>query len=562
MAHSLKTLPGPSKVKLSPVVVEVIGSALASIVDEMGETLVRSSFSTNIKERRDCSTALFDSRGETLCQASHVPLHLGSFLAFVPLVLKRYPERSIRPGDVFIGNDAYEGGGTHLPDIVLAEPIFVGERIVAWAINCAHHADFVDRGSAHIYQEGLRIPPIKLHTGGEVQQGVLDLILLNCQVPDERLPDLRAQMAANRLGVERMQELCARYGTETIEAAGAELQDYAERRIRAGITKIPDGTYTFADRFDRSNFGQVLDFKLAAVVHGSEITLKFTSPPQVREGINVVYTALQAAVYYAIKTLVDPTVPPNSGLGRPIHIEAQKGTVLNCSHPAPVNWRLAACQNVVDLIYGAMAKVIPEAVTAASNASCGVAFSGRSRDGRIWAYTETIGGGSGARATKDGLDGIHVNMTNTSNLPVEALEGEYPLTVLRYELVEDSGGPGRQRGGMSLRRVYRAGQTLRGTVGGGRIRTAPWGLAGGKAGASGRFSVSRGELPLVSSAEFEEGDVIEIVSPGAGGFGDPRERDRSQLRKDVREGRVSLEQAVAAYGATPTLLDTCASEAD
>ena len=201
---------------VDPITVEVIGAAMASIVEETGETLIRASHSTNIKERRDCSTALFNARGETLCQAEHIPIHLGSFLDLVPHIMRRHPTQDIRPGDAFIGNDAYEGGGTHLPDIVLAEPIFVDNRLVAWTVNLAHHADFVDRGHAHIFQEGLRIPPVRLYRGGELQSDVQDLILLNCQVPKERLSDLRAQMAANRAGVQRFQALCAKYGTAIV----------------------------------------------------------------------------------------------------------------------------------------------------------------------------------------------------------------------------------------------------------------------------------------------------------------------------------------------------------
>ncbi|MGH7100288.1 MAG: hydantoinase B/oxoprolinase family protein, partial [Stellaceae bacterium] len=207
------------------ITVEVIGAAFASIGEEMGEALVRASYSTNIKERRDCSTALFDTEGNTLCQAEHIPMHLGSFIGILPHILRRHPAVEMAPGDVFVGNDAYEGGGTHLPDIVLAEPVFFDGRIVAWALNLAHHADFADRGHAHIYQEGLRIPPIRLYRAGRLQQDVQDLILLNCQVPRERLSDLRAQMAANRLGIARMQALCTRHGLETVLAAGAALQD-------------------------------------------------------------------------------------------------------------------------------------------------------------------------------------------------------------------------------------------------------------------------------------------------------------------------------------------------
>ncbi|WP_439521991.1 hydantoinase B/oxoprolinase family protein, partial [Marivita sp.] len=235
----------PSSQSLDPITVEVIGAALSSIVEETGEALVRASYSTNIKERRDCSTALFDREGRTLCQAEHIPVHLGSFLDFIPILLEGHDEDAIRPGDVFIGNDAYRGGGTHLPDIVLAEPIFINCVLSAWTVNLAHHSDFVDRAHAHIYQEGLRIPPIRLYRAGDLQTDVQDLILLNCQVPRERLSDLRAQMAANRVGVHRFQELCARYGVETVLASGQALLDYAERKMRAGIAALPDGQWRF-----------------------------------------------------------------------------------------------------------------------------------------------------------------------------------------------------------------------------------------------------------------------------------------------------------------------------
>jgi hypothetical protein len=277
---------------IDPITVEVLGSALSSIVEEMGEALVRASFSTNIKERRDCSTALFDRHGATLCQAEHIPMHLGSFIGIIPEILKRHPVETMRPGDVFIGNDAYAGGGTHLPDIVLGEPIFVDGRIVAWAVNTAHHADFADRGHAHIYQEGLRIPPIRLYRAGELQQDVQELILLNCQVPRERLSDLRAQMAANRLGVQRIQALCGKYGTDTVLAVGEALQDYAERKMRTGISALPDGTYRFADTYDSPELGRALDVSVGITIEGSEMRLHFDGPPQMRAGINMIYTAL------------------------------------------------------------------------------------------------------------------------------------------------------------------------------------------------------------------------------------------------------------------------------
>lgn len=541
--------PRPAAATIDPITVEVIGSALASITEEMGEALVRASYSTNIKERRDCSTALFDLAGKTLCQAEHIPMHLGSFLDFIPNILKRHPLDGIRPGDVFMGNDAYEGGGTHLPDIVLAEPVFVDGAMVAWVINTAHHSDFADRGHAHIYQEGIRIPPVRLYREGVLQGDVEEIFLLNCQVPRERLSDLRAQMAANRLGVQRMQGLCAKYGRDTVLAAGDALQDYAERKMRAGIAAIPDGTYHASDLFDSEDWPVELPISCAVTVKGDELLLEFDSPAQVRAGINMIWTALLSTVYYAVKSVVDPTVLPNAGLSRPITVKAAKGTVLNCAHPAAVNGRIALCQRVVDVIHLAFAQVVPERLTAACSSTVAAAlFSGASPDGTMWIYLETIGGGAGARVGKDGLDGIQVHLTNTSNLPVEALEGEYPLTLLRYELVDGSGGAGRFIGGMGIRRTYRADAPCRLRINMSRLNSAPWGLAGGLHGGKGSVTMNEEAAPLVGGdGVMRVGDIVDIITPGAGGYGPPAERDRARVRRDVAERRFTPSMADSVF---------------
>ena len=536
--------------ELDPITVEVIGAALESIVEETGEALVRASYSTNIKERRDCSTALFDVQGRTLCQAEHIPIHLGSFIGVVPKILEMHRVEDMRPGDVFVGNDAYVGGGTHLPDIVLAEPIFVDDRITAWTVNLAHHADFADRGHAHIYQEGLRIPPVRLYRAGELQKDILDLILLNCQVPRERLSDLRAQMAANRLGVQRFQALCAKYGAEVVLAAGDALLDYAERKMRAGIAGLADGSYRFEDVFENPEIDGELPLSVEITVAGDEMRLHFESPPQVRAGINMTYTALLATAYYIVKSVVDPTILPNAGLARPLTITAPEGTVRNCTHPAAVNGRVQTCQRVSDLILGALAKAAPDRVTACSNSACSVAtFVGqRKSDGSIWVYLETMGGGAGARPGKDGLDGVHVHVTNTSNLPLEALEQEYPLTLLRYELIDGSGGVGTFRGGMGLRRTYRADEDCRVRVDVSRIRSRSWGLFGGGEGASGGIVCGPGVAFDHDQATLKAGQWFEVVTPGAGGYGPPEKRAKDAVVRDLAEGVIDAATAKEAYG--------------
>lgn len=534
---------------IDPITVEVIGSALMSIVEEMGEALVRASYSTNIKERRDCSTALFDHRGNTLCQAEHIPMHLGSFLGVIEHITRRHALQDIRPGDVFIANDAYEGGATHLPDIVLAEPIFVDGVLIAWAVNTAHHSDFADRGHDHIYQEGLRIPPVRLYREGILNSDLQDMFLLNCQVPRERLSDLRAQMAANRLCVQRMQDLCKKYGTDIVLAAGDALQDYAERKMRAGIRAIPDGTYSFSDSFDSNQRDGSMIFSVKVTVAEDEMRLDFDGPPQVRAGLNLIYTSLLAATFFTVKSVVDPSILPNAGLSRPLTVTAPKGSILNCTHPAAVDGRIAAAQRVCDVIYGALAKALPGRVMAAGNGCCtGAIFNGTRRDGSLWVYLETIGGGGGARPWADGLSGIHVSLTNTSNLPVEALEGEYPLTLLRYELVAGSGGDGTFRGGLGIRRVYRAEAACRFTVEGSRVASHPWGLDGGREASGTRLDFGDGRTRFDGMVDLQPGQVVAIVTPGGGGYGPPERRDPARVARDLAEGRITAATAREIYG--------------
>lgn len=535
----------PELSTIDPITLEIIGNSFSSITEEMGAALIRASHSTNIKERQDCSTAIFDVDGNMLCQAEHIPMHLGSFLGIISHIVKRNDVSTLQPGDVFIGNDAYEGGGTHLPDIVLAEPVFYDDSLVGWAVNTAHHSDFADRGHAHIYQEGLRIPPVRLYRAGRLQEDLQAMLLLNCQVPDERLSDLRAQMAANRVAVHRLASLCDKYGKQVVLSAGRALQDYSERKMRAGIRAIPSGVYRFSDNFDLLGSSVSMTLSLEMEIKDDAMELRFDAPAQVREGVNLVYTGLLACVYYAIKAIVDPTIPPNSGLARPITVTAPSGSIINCAHPAAVNSRIAVSQRVVDLIFGAMAQVVPDRSIAAGNGSCVAAtFSGTRADGSMWVYLETIGGGMGARKDKDGLDGVHVHMTNTSNLPAESLELEYPITLMKYELVDGSGGCGRKRGGMGLRRTYRMEDSCRVTLSNvSRVQSAPWGLDGGASGAGSAVQFFRNGQPLpLDNKDFIKGDIIDIVTPGGGGYGPSSARDPEQVERDKREKVVTEEQ--------------------
>ncbi|MGH2667662.1 MAG: hydantoinase B/oxoprolinase family protein [bacterium] len=532
------------------IALEVIGSALLSIAEEMGQALIKSSYSSNIKERQDCSTAIFNVRGEVIAQAEHIPMHLGSLIMIVQEILTRYPVASLRNGDTFIGNDPYTGGSTHLPDITVASPVFFDGALVGFVANIAHHADGSGGPTRTIYDEGLRIPPIRIAEAGVLREDLMELLLLNFRLPRERRGDFRAQFAANRIGAERLGELLARYGRPTCEAAMDELLAYGERKIRAALRRIPAGVYTFEDWMDDDGAdGPPVPIKVTIAVDGDQIALDWAGTgPQVRGDINVVYLALVATVYYALKALLDPTIPANGGFYRAIKVDAPEGSIVNARPPAPVAWRTQTCQRIADVIFGALAPALPERVIGATNgANSAWVFSGTDpRTGQYYVYLETLAGGSGARATKDGLDAVQVHITNTSNLPVECLEMEYPLVVEEYALVPDSGGPGRHRGGLGLRRTIRVcgGEaTFLGTLD--RARVAPWGLFGGGEGGTASLVLNEGTPaeralpPKVAGLRLVKGDTVTIVTPGAGGYGPAPERDRACVARDLAEGKIS-----------------------
>ena len=529
-------LDGPDRLTL-----EVIGAALLTVAEEMGVALIKSSYSTNIKERQDCSTAIFDARGEVIAQAEHIPMHLGSLLGVVREVLARYPVDTLAPGDIFISNDPYTGGGTHLPDINLVSPVFADGALFGFVANIAHHADRSADRIRTIWDEGLRITPIRLAEGGRIREDVMELLLANFALPEQRRGDFRAQIAANRLGERRLGELIARYGAATVRAACDASLAYGERKIRAAIAGLPDGVYRFADAMDDDGVTPVpIPIVVTITKRGDALALDFAgSGPQCAGDINVVYFALVATVYYALKAVLDPTIPANSGFYRAISVTAPEGSIVNARLPAPVAWRTQTCQRIADVVLGALAQVVPDRVPAAGNgANCALVFSGVDpASGQIYVYLETLAGGSGATATGDGMDAVQVHVTNTSNLPVESLEAEYPLLVTEYALVDGSGGAGRYRGGRGLRRTIEViGHEARflGTTE--RARIAPWGLADGEAGGRARLVLNPGaaderELPpKVWGYVLRPGDRVAIETPGAGGYGPAAESAASDGR--------------------------------
>ncbi len=542
---------------LDRITLEVIGSALLTVAEEMGAALIRASYSSNIKERRDCSTAIFDARGQVIAQAEHIPMHLGSLLGTVEEVLRRYPIRELHPGDMFIVNDPYAGGGTHLPDINLVAPVFAGREPFGFVANIAHHADRTGERIRNIWDEGLRIPPIRLIERDRLREDVMELLLANFALPDERRGDFRAQLAVNRLGARRLGELIGRWGLATVRAACDELLAYGERKIRAGIAAVPDGVYRFTDAMDDDGVSEApIPITVSVAVEGDTMHLDFTgSGPESRGDLNVVRGALLATVYYAVKAILDPSIPANGGFYRAITVDAPEGTIVNCRPPAPVGWRTQTCQRVADAIFGAFAQALPGRVPAAGNgANAAMVFSGVDpARGGYYVYLETIGGGAGGTARADGLDGVQVHVTNTSNLPVECLEMEYPLLVEEYALVEESGGAGRWRGGMGIRRTIEVlghEASFLGSLD--RARIAPWGLSGGKPGGRGAIILNPGPheriLPSkVWGFRLAPGDRVSIVTPGAGGWGFPTERPAEPVLVDVEDGVISPERAAADY---------------
>jgi len=550
------------------VTVEIVGNLLLSIAEEMGYAIIRSAYSTNIKERRDISTAVFDPEGNMVAQAEHVAMHLGSLLGIIKEVYKNYSADEIKEGDMFIGNDPYNGGGTHLPDITVAAPVFSKGRLIGWVANLAHHSDVGGKvagstsgDAVSIFQEGLKLPLVRICRNNELCVDIVKIIMTNSRISNERYGDLQAQVAANRVGMRRMQDAYKRYGASLIDSM-YQLQDYAERKLKAGIAKLPDGEYSFMDHMDDAGIccPDPIPIAVKITIKGDSMVLDFAGTnPQVNGPINVTYNGLLATVFYSLKALIDPDIPSNAGIYRTFKVIAEEGLIINAQNPAPVGARIDTCMRVADVIFGAMSKAAPERAIAGCNSSCTSAiFSGNDPLDKehFYVYLETIAGGSGASKYKDGLSGVQVHMTNTSNLPIEALEMEFPLvTVLKYALIPDSGGPGKNRGGLGIMREFETMyDNILYTGLGDRQVFKPYGLDGGREGAGGSYYIFHKDgkeerLPSkCTDIVLKKGDIVSVRTPGAGGYGDPRERDIQRVLIDVTESKVSIEAAEEMYG--------------
>ena len=484
---------------------QVIGASLRSIADEMGAALVRSAFSANIKERRDCSTALFDARGRMVAQAEHIPVHLGALPDAVAAVRVHEPA----PGEAWILNDPF-AGGTHLPDITLVTRTRAG-----FAVTRAHHADVgaVEPGSLPaesrtLDEEGVVIPPTRL------EEEVLAELVSRMRNPDERRGDLRAQLAAHRLAERRLDELCERRGQERVEAAMDELHDYSERLVRAAIARLPDGRFEAVDVLEPVDRGE-LELRAAVTIAGDELEIDFAGTAAQHDGnLNCPLAVTRSACYFVVRCLTDPDVPASGGAFVPVRVRAPEGSLVNARGPAAVAaGNVETSSRLVDVVFAAFGRAMP--VPAQGQGTMNNLTLGNDR----FTYYETVGGGQGACPDADGPPAVHVAMSNTLSTPAEALELAYPVRVERHELRLGSGGDGVHRGGDGVVRELRVLEDCRLSLVGERRRRAPQGVRGGEPGLPGRNLLNGEELPGKVTRGLRAGDVVRVETPGGGGFG-------------------------------------------
>jgi len=550
-----------------PVAMEVFSNRLLAIAEDMGSILIRSSFSSNIKERKDASTAVFDARGRLVAQADHIPIHLGAMIGAVETILARYKLEDMLPGDAFICNDPYLAGGSHLPDVSIITPVHCDGAVRFFAGNIAHHADFGGRtpgstsgSSRSIYEEGLRLPVIRIARAGTVDEDLLWLIAHNTRDPEERVLDLRTQIGTNVRGGAMLTGLVGRMGWPAVEQAIEDVLAYTGQRLANRIAALPDGEYRFARAMDDDGFpGEPVPIICTVRIAGETLELDFAgSGPEARGAINLPDSALKASVYYCVKAVLDPGLMPNQGAIDPIRISAPMGSIVGPRPPAAVAARAVTSNRLCGAVFGALYQALPEALRMAScnDSTSATSISGwHPRRQTTYVYPESIGGGAGSFADRDGMDAVHVHTVNSTNLPIEALELEYPLLVDEYALVPDSGGAGRHRGGLGIARQLRILEdgtafSLRSDA---HVIAAP-GAAGGMPSNVTRVLRNPGtpEQELLHSKAsglvLRAGEAIRVETLGGGGFGPPAERPIAALAGDLREGKVSLEAAERDYG--------------
>ena len=549
---------------VDPVTLEVVRNKLEGIANEMQMTLLHSAFSPIVKEGMDCSAALFTADGQTIAQATAIPIHLATMIPALAAVVGKYPVAAMAAGDVYILNDPYSGG-THLPDVTLFIPVFADERVIGFSVTTVHHQDMggmspgsIPTNATEIYQEGLRIPPLKYMERGRVNETLEAMLRINIRLSDTFMGDLNAQLSACMVGARRLRELCGVYGADLVETLFILLLDRSEMMTRAALRTLPAGTYRYVDWLD--NDGVDLDRKVrievAVTIGDGSIHFDLTgSSAQVRGPINCVPSGAQAAAYYAVRALTDAQIPTNGGCFRPVTLHLPTGSIVNPRAPAAVNARTATIKRICGAMIGALADVVPERVPAASaGLSLMLAFGGRKADGSGFIVSELVAAGTGGSASGDGVDCLQTDGTNSMNLPVEALAIEAPVRVLRFALRTDSGGPGRHRGGLGVVREYEfQADDIRLTYRGERHFTDARGAAGGGAGAMSRATIHRadGRTEVIASklvTTVSRGDRLVVETAGGGGFGDPESRLPDQIAADLANHKTSADAARRIYG--------------
>jgi N-methylhydantoinase B len=503
---------------IDAVTLSVFVNALTGVAEEMGAVLVRSSYSSNIKERRDCSCALFDAEGRMVAQAEHIPVHLGAMGDSVAAVIERAPA----PGDVFILNDPF-AGGSHLPDITLVAPVDVDGEIVAYTVTRAHHSDVggmtpgsMPAESRSIFQEGIIVPPVRLVSGGARVEDVLELVLANVRTPELRRADLYAQIAANEIGAERVRALVRRYGLEFVVAGCAEVMAYGERRTREVLRALPDGIYTAVGEIEGDGVDDVdIPIRASVTISGDTLRVDFAgTAPAVAGNVNCPLSVTRSACLFALRVLLPPDVPINAGSAAPLELSVPERSLVDAHHPsAVVAGNVETSQRIADVVLAALGQAVE--LPAAGQGTMNNLIIG----GLDWTYYETIGGGQGASRAGPGPSGVHVGMSNALNTPIESLELEFPLRVERYELRYGSGGDGVHRGGDGIERRVRVLEPATLSLLTDRRRHGPAGKAGGDAGACGANLLDGDPLPPKFTSELRPGQVVTVLTPGGGGWG-------------------------------------------
>ena len=549
---------------MDPITIEVVRNKLEGIANEMQMTLLYSAFSPIVKEAMDCSAALFTADGQTVAQATAIPIHLATMIPALHAVMAKYPVAGMTPGDVYLLNDPY-CGGTHLPDITLFIPVYAEERVVAFSVATVHHQDVggmapgsIPTNAIEIYQEGLRIPPLKYIEAGKLNETLDQILRYNIRLPDTFMGDLNAQLAACTVGARRLGELCTIHGAAKITRIFELLLDRSEAMTREALRTLPEGTYRYVDWLD--NDGVVLDQKVrievAVTIKDGSIHFDFTgTDPQVRGPMNCVPSGSRAAAYYAVRALTDAQIPTNGGCFRPVSLHLPEGSLVNPRAPAPVNARTATIKRICGMMVSALAEAVPERVPAASaGISVMLAFGGKRNDGSPFILSELVAAGTGASAGADGVDCLQTDGSNSMNLPLEALGIDAPIRVLRFGLRADSGGAGCHRGGLGVVREYEfQADDIRLTYRGERHFTAARGSTGGGDGAMSKATIFRadGRIETIASkcvTTVSRGDRLFVETAGGAGFGDAKTRSRDEIAADIANRKVSAAGARDQYG--------------